>query len=78
MATKLQVPAGFEKSFTVEEREALNRAMQTRDIQSLPKGLVAKARQVLRQKDVEDRMALPEHNWDVHTRSLRGLPRDLR
>jgi len=78
MATKLQFPSNLEKSFTAEEREQLHRAMQKRDIQSLPPTLTEKTKQVFRQKDIADRRSLPEHNWDVHTRSLRGLPVELR
>ena len=74
----LQFPVGLENSFTGEERELLHRAMQAQDIQSLPPTLVRKAKAAFRQKDVTERMALPAHNWDVHTRSLRGLPSDLR
>jgi len=75
---KLQVPVEFQGSFTDEQRALLQQAMDKHDIQSLPTDLIAKTRKALRQKDVAERMALPAHNWDVHTRSLRGLPSDLR
>ena len=74
----LQFPSEYTDSFTSEEREQLHRAMQTRDIQSLPQSLVTKTRAAFRAKDARTRREAPVHNHDVHTRSLRGLPVELR
>lgn len=71
-------PSSYKSSFTVSEQAILQNAMKNHDIQSVPPALAAKARKAFRNMDISDRMALPAHNWDVHTRSLRGLPSDLR
>ena len=75
---KLQVPASYRKDFTHAQREMLQEAMDKNDIQSLPPALITKARQAFRQHDIDERMALPKYDRDVHTCHMRDLPRELR